>query len=259
MKPFRYSSISDFYKCPQLYKLKHIDGLDDGGGKSGDMAFGTCLHLGVQDLFEGGDGITVFKAYWDTFQTKEMEYSRYGWDDLLTLGCQLIAIFRDEHLHKFVVANDPDGQPMLERKFHTNLGGHAFSGTIDFVGTYKGVPSVIDWKTAAYPYDAHKLVVNEQTWGYAYAAQTELGYPVQQVGYGVAVKDPKNPRWQFRTALVTPESLTKRLDNMIAVCNTISGTTQYTRNPLSCVQGKRLCAFFQNCHGGQGSGGKEET
>ncbi len=45
LKPYRYSTISDFYKCPRYFKLKHLDGLDDGMGKSLDISFGTFTNL----------------------------------------------------------------------------------------------------------------------------------------------------------------------------------------------------------------------
>lgn len=240
MKPYRYSSISDFYKCARYYKLKHIDGLDDGMGKSLDIYFGSCIHLGVQDLFEGGDGLSVFQTMFN--MKDDLEQSRYGKDQLLKIGTDLLEIFRDEHMAKFKPTH-------LEHKMLIKLGKHDFSGVADFVGTYKDKLSIVDWKTAAYPYDQYKLIVNEQLYGYAHMVQETLGLKIEQVVYGVAVKDLQNPRWQFKTADLTQFELGKKLANIELTCNTISETKEFTKNPSQCVVGKRVCAYFRECYG----------
>lgn len=243
MKAFRYSTLSDFHRCQQYYKLKHIDGLDDGLGKSADIVFGSCIHLGVQDLFEGGDGVTVYKTYWGLQKDKDLEYTRYGHEALEHIGTTLLEVFKDEHMKKF--------EPLhLERKMTTSLGKHTFSGTVDCIAKFKGKISVVDWKTAAYPYDQYKLVVNEQTYGYAHLAQQELGVDVEQLVYGVAIKDEKNPRWQFRTRPLNKVELEKKLANIKETCDTISKTKNFLHNPNACVVGKRVCPFFERCHGG---------
>jgi hypothetical protein len=78
MKPFRYSTISDSHKCMRLYELKHILGMDDGLDKAGELKFGTAIHLGVQDLFEGGDGLHVFSTLWEMSRDSGLQYSVYN-------------------------------------------------------------------------------------------------------------------------------------------------------------------------------------
>lgn len=255
MKPFRYSSIQDWYKCQSYYKYKHIDGLSDGGEKSGDMAFGSALHLAIQDLFEGGNGLDVFNMWWGLEESKGLEYTRLKHGDLAKMGADLISIFRDEQMRFFV-------PKALEQKMTTKLGNHLFSGTVDFIGTYKGIPSVVDWKTSAMPYSQHKIEVNEQMYGYAFMAERELGFKAEQVVYGVAVKDPKNPRWQMKVAKLAPEVLDSKLDNVQQVCNTIASTEIYTKNPTQCATGSgysvRVCPFYSLCHKkGQDGAGEE--
>lgn len=242
IKPFRYSTISDYYRCPTFYKLKHIDGLDDGLNKSADISFGTAVHLGMQDLFEGGDGITVFKLYWSMEEAKGLQSTRYGHADLMKIGTALLEIFRDEHMKKFSVN-------MLEQKMTAELGEHTFSGTADFVGEYNRVLSIVDWKTSAMPYDQYKLTYNEQLYGYAYLVKKALGLDIKQIVYGVAVKDDKNPRWQFRTAPLEERVLKEKMDNVELSCSNIKGTKVFSKNPLECVRGKRPCAFFNVCYG----------
>jgi hypothetical protein len=239
-KPFRYSSVSDYYKCPRYFKLKHVDGLDDGMGKSLDIYYGSCIHLGVQDLFEGGNGVDVFRTMFDL--KTDLEKSRYGHDDLRKIGIDLLEIFQTEHMNKFKPTH-------LEHKMLIKLGKHDFSGVADFVGTYRDKLSIVDWKTAAYPYDQYKLIVNEQLYGYAHMVQETLGLKIEQVVYGVAVKDHQKPRWQFKAADLTQEVLDKKLANIELTCNTISETKEFAKNPSQCVVGKRVCAFFEECYG----------
>jgi hypothetical protein len=257
---FRYSTISNFHKCQKYYELKEILGLSDGIEKSGDVAFGSCLHLGVQDLFEGGDGLDVFNTYWNLQASKNLEYSRLDHGDLGWIGAELLKVFRDEHMHKFAPLIDISGVPMLECKMHGSIGQHKFSGTVDAVAEFGGHVSVVDWKTAAYPYDAYKIQCNEQMYGYVELIRQTYGIDVKQVVYGVFVKDPKNPRFQIKKALVTPEKQQAVLANISAVCDQITTAKLaqvFTKNPGQCVVGKRVCPFFTSCHGGERSGGEE--
>ncbi len=244
-KPLRYSSVSDYYRCPTYYKLKHIDGLDDGMGRSMDIALGSAVHLGVQDLFEGGNGVDVFKAYWGLEAEKGLEKSRYDHADLLKIGVALLEIFQSEHMGKFKPTH-------LEHKMLIRLGKHPYSGVADFVGTYRrnGEPllSIVDWKTSAYPYDQYKLITNEQLYGYAHMVQETLGQEIKQVIYGVAVKDHQNPRWQFKTALLDQAVLKEKLANIELTCDNISETKKFAKNPNACVVGKRVCPFYSKCY-----------
>lgn len=242
MKNFRYSTLGDYNKCPKYYELKHLVGMDDGGDKSGDMFFGSALHLAIQDLFEGGDGQTVFDVWWETASKKELEYSRYKHDELAEFGKEFIELFKPK-MALFKPAH-------LERKMQMPLTPeYGFSGTVDFLGEFKGVPSVVDWKTSAMPYTGYKIRCNEQMYGYASLAAHEMGYQAQQAVYVVFIKDHKNPRIQVKIVPLTQEKVTKKLDNIKAICHDIHNRTTYHKNSSQCVIGSRVCRFFNTCHG----------
>jgi len=257
MKVFRYSTLSDAHKCLRFFELKHIKGMDDGSDKSGDMAFGTTIHAAIQDLFEIGNGTDVFSDLWGAQKNVELEYSRYKWEDLRALGETLISIFRDEHQDKFVpqylekrletrlARTSADGDNLLQFNYH---------GTVDFLGTFNGIPSVVDWKTSAMPYDRFKIQCNEQMYGYANLAKHCLGFDAQQVVYAVAIKDMKNPKWQFRTAPLSDKIVQSKIDNIFDTAMSLQQGPYY-KNPNQCVVGKRVCPFFNTCHGGDS--GKE--
>jgi hypothetical protein len=271
-KPFRYSTVSDFYKCGAYYKWKHVDGLDDGLGKSMDLCFGTAIHLAIQDLFEGGDGLDIFNVFWVMQRDKGLESSRLDWTALHVLGHQLIEIFRDEHMHKFQPSSDEfgNGELLIEQKMLGTIGAHKFSGTADFIGTFRQtktsdpVLALVDWKTSALPYDSYKLQCNEQIYGYVELAKQDLGIDLSHGVYGVAVKDPKNPRWQFKVAAITPAKKAAMLANIARACDQIEEATagnSFLRNPFACVKGKYVCPFFsKKCFNQDGaSGGEEEN
>ena len=239
----RYSTISLFHKCQQLYKLTQIDGLDDGSDKSGDLTFGTAVHMGVEDLLKGGNGVDVFEMFWSLQEGKELEYGRLGHDTLAELGKALLQVFSEEHLRHFTPKH-------IEAKAEAQLGDYTFSGTVDFLGDYKGVPSVVDWKTSAMPYDNYKIQCNEQMYGYAFLAEQALGFKAEQVVYGVAVKDPKNPRWQFKTSALSPDKQKAMLDNLVLTMKQIEVAkgAGFVKNAQHCVRGRYVCPFFDLCH-----------
>lgn len=242
MKPFRYSTINLYHKCPKYYELNQILGIPDDAEQSADMAFGTAIHAAIQAIFEGYSGSGLFQDLWGEQRKREdLNYTRYKWEDLNVIGEELITRFHDYKKH-FVPAH-------LEQKLIAPLGNHLISGTVDFIGMYKGIPSVVDWKTSAMPYDAYKIRCNEQMYGYDYLARTALGFQAEQKVYGVAIKDLKNPRWQFRVAPLTEENRAKMMSNLEQMCETIANTKTFHRNPNSCVAYKRVCPYFEHCFG----------
>lgn len=242
MKHYRYSTLGDYNKCPKYYELKHLLKLDDGSDKSGDMAFGTALHLAIQDLFEGGNGHDVFNVFWEAATNKELEYTRYKHDELAEFGKEFIDLF---------VPKMSMFKPLhLEQKLMMPVTAeYGFSGTADFLGEFKGVKSVVDWKTSALPYTGYKIRCNEQMYGYAELAYNQLQFEAEQAVYVVFIKDHKNPRIQVKVTPLTREKVTKKLDNIKAICHDIHNRTTYHKNSSQCVIGSRVCRFFNTCHG----------
>lgn len=250
---YRYSTISDAHRCLKYYEYKHVLGLPDGGDLSADMAMGSALHLGIEDLFAGGSGVDVFGLYMEARKAAGLEYGRLKYDDLYSLGQTLLLIFAAEHMKKFTVES-------LEAKLDAPLGRYTLSGTVDCVGLYKGRRCVIDWKTSSYPYDAYKIQHNEQMYGYAHLVEHNTGKLPEALVYGVAVKDLKNPRWQFKEMPLTTEKQKFMVDNLEAMCEHISQVTiagAFVRNPTACMNYNRPCPFFNVCFKTRASGGKE--
>lgn len=242
MSTFRYSTISDAYKCYKYYELKHVLGLKDNSDKNADLKFGTALHLAIQDMFEGGNGIDVFNIFWNAEEKNSLVYGRLPHGVLNDIGNTLLERFERLHLKHFNMAH-------IEKKMEVALGDYKLTGTVDFIGEYKGVPSVVDWKTGGYPYEKEKLIINEQMYGYNAMARASLGYQAKQHVYVVFVKNPKEPRIQVLTKEVTDDKMNNMLDNVHTMCNEITNRTVFPKNRNNCMMGKYKCSFFNTCYG----------
>jgi hypothetical protein len=238
-----YSAVQNYYKCPQYFKYKNIDNLDDNSDKSADLAFGTALHMGLQDLYEGGTGIDCFNVYWNSLENSGLTYGRVGHRELENLGNVFIERFERLHKKKF--------EPMyIEQRVEVPKDGFIMAGTADLIAKYEGKVSVIDYKTAGYAYDKYKIIHNEQMYNYAYLVEKNYGIKVEQVVYVVFVKNPREPRIQIISKSLNDEKLNYMLSNMDNVCKRIlkdKENNDFTRNPSSCVIGKNVCPFFNLC------------
>lgn len=241
MNSFRYSTISDAYKCFKYYELKHVLGLKDGSDKNADLKFGTALHLAIQDMFEGGNGLDVFNIFWNAEEKNGLVYGRLPHGVLNDIGNTLLERFNRLHLKHFNMA-------YIEKKMQASLGPYKLTGTVDFIGEYKGVKSIVDWKTGGYPYEKEKLIINEQMYGYNAMARESLGYEAQQHVYVVFVKNPKEPRIQVLTKEISLSNINTMLDNVKSMCDEVSNRTNFPMNRNSCMMGKYKCSFFNKCY-----------
>ncbi len=135
----------------------------------------------------------------------------------------------------------------LERSIDFNVGKYNFNGTPDFIGLYDNVESLIDFKTSAMAYDKDKLLVNEQLYLYAHAANTVLGCDIKQIVYTVFVKD-KQRRIQTIVHSLDQNKLQKMLENVENQCNLLSSITVFPKNRNSCLMSGRKCEFYNKCY-----------
>lgn len=236
-KGISYSSISTAYTCYQKYKYLYVDELSTPGPDSAELHFGTAIHMGLQAMIEGADYQSVFSFYWQSIKKADVEYRRYDWDAYLEMGTVFLARFERLHLKSF---GKPD---FLEERLYKKLGKFDLEGTPDYIGEYKGVLSVIDFKTSATPYPKEKIVVNEQMPLYAYLS----GLDVKQAVYYVFCKS--DTRIQTVVQELTPEFMKNKLANIESMCEDLSQRSTYPRNTNGCMMGSYKCAFFTKCHG----------
>jgi hypothetical protein len=239
---FWYSKINDFRRCPQYYKRRHIDG-DKVDEKSGDLEFGTAMHLGLNEILSGGDGAGLFNVYWDSVKGQGLEFGRNDWAALKEIAEVLLARFERlhaKHLKPF----------QMEERIFGKISGHDFEGTPDFLGSYKDVPSVVDFKTAGYRYDKFKIRCDDQMAAYAHLAKEVHGFEAKQKVYIVLIKDPKAPSIQVVQEDLTSSIISDTITNVADTCETIKNTQRFYKNPAGCVIGGRVCPYFQSCFPG---------
>lgn len=239
---FWHSKISDARKCLRYYKLKHIDGLKVEEEKSADLEFGSAMHLGLNGILTGDGGADLFTIYWDSVKDTGLAYGRCDWAQLKEIGEVLLARFERLHAKHFEMFK-------AEERIFAKIGDFAFEGTPDFLGKYKGVPSVVDFKTAGYRYDKLKIISDEQMRFYAYLAKKHYDYHPQQLVYAVFIKDPKAPSIQVVTSELTDSILCTTIENVTDTCEDLVERRKFPMNTSNCIMGTRVCPYFQSCFG----------
>lgn len=242
----RYSHLTDYNKCPKYYEHRHILDTPSPAPASGAMAFGTACHLGVQTFFEGGDGEGVFEAMWEANRDLTYTYSNgETWETLARDGAVLMSKFKRLHLKHF---KPQYVEAKLSRGYVMNQGGGVeFSGTVDFAGEYKGVKSVVDFKTSAWPYEPAKLVINEQLALYNYmlrpdfVAEQHTYVVLKKAKYGV------DAGIQVLSRPFTEAQVLDRVDNMARITHEVGRRRDFTRNTGGCMYGKNLCDYATLC------------
>jgi hypothetical protein len=238
---FSYSIIQSAYRCLKHYKLLYVDKLKPPVDPSADMAFGTAIHAGVQAILEGANGLEVFNLFWSSIKEQPHRFGRNSWEELKEQGEVLLSRFERLHAKKFKIFK-------MEERIYTKMGDINLEGTPDFVGEFNGVPSIVDFKTAGYAYEADKLVCNEQMPLYAWMAEKEWGYKAEQYVYLVFVKG-RDPRIQTLTLPIDRAAQDRTLTNIAAVCQKLEKETVFTENRASCLMGTQRCEFWDVCHG----------
>jgi hypothetical protein len=236
----RYSELYTYFKCPKLFELTRIKGLSDGSEHNGDLLFGSAIHLAIQDILEGGEGTGVFEVFIDSL-SDDVVWGKLDKEALLPMGKRLLEIFKEEHKADIVPEH-------IEQRLEVELNGVKIGGTPDCLGLYKGIPSVIDFKTSAMPYDNIKGFVDAQMPLYAAMAKEIHGFEAKQGVYIVLVKDPRNPRIQVKKQTFDSKFILDRLSNTLLTFKQIEAMKEFPRNSASCKTWAGLCPLFKECY-----------
>lgn len=237
---FSYSKISTAQMCYEKYKLQWILDITAEGLKSSDLAFGTALHTGVAAYLYGNEGIDVFTKAWQALDLREYQWYEFDWDAYYEIGCTLLEKFNKYHKKHY--------KPVLiEERQYGLIGAVKYEGTPDFVGEYKGVPSLIDFKTTKYRYEKSKIEVADQLYSYCHLLIQNNVYTPKQIillpfcKTTMSIQDPL-------IKSVTKESIHDKVENMKLWIGDLQKRTIFPQNHNSCILGKRKCEFFDRCH-----------
>lgn len=245
MKPrrkssFWYSKIESYKHCPQKYRYQYLEGVKAGTALSADLAFGTALHGGLEAHFSGSDPEETFSLLWEHAQLQGLAYGRFGWDYLNSIGPQL--------LRKFIKAYAKDIEPViLEERLFGKFGTYDFEGTPDIIGRFRGVPSVIDFKTSAYRYEQGKILVASQLMDYANLARQNNVDPVpEQIVYFVFVKQSASIQKPLIRRVSSAE-LDAAQQRTIEWIDIVKRDKVLPRNTSGCIRGPLVCEYFDKC------------
>lgn len=245
-KSHSYSQLSTAYRCGQLYKYLYVDGIKSTQPDSGDMKFGTAIHLAIECMLTNpeGDYMGLFELFWGLEREHNNKYGRYGWQELRLMGHKLLQRFERLHAKKFVPT-------VMEERLYGSVGDIKVEGTPDFVGMYKGKKAIVDFKTSGSVYSKDKIKVSEQLYLYAHLASKALKFNAEQIVYVVFVKGP-NPSIQCISENIRESKLATIIKNVRAQGEELNlkiKEDKLTRNYGNCIIGANKCSFFENCHG----------
>lgn len=244
----RYSAISAYYKCPRLYQLDYIEKLPKVGPESSALHFGSAVHLAIEDVLQGGPGVLTFQMLWESRRNQDMVYyGRESWESLMADGERLLSLFKRNHAKHIKAA-------YVEEQISGVYDKVKLMGTVDCAGEYKGVKSVIDFKTSGTRYPAEKLVVSEQLYVYNHLLSSERQYDAVQHVYIVLRKTGRDGEAgiQVITKPVSPAELTATLNNVRDVALEIAARKTFTMNRGHCIiANKYKCERYETCYGKQ--------
>lgn len=237
---YSYSKITDAYKCLRLFKLKHIDGIQEDI-RSADMEFGTVKHSVFENIFKPDDvlgevdPVDDFKNRWSKAKLKKLEYGRFDHAQLEKIGEKLIERFVKTHKKHF---KPYKVEELLLHKFDDI----EFKGKPDFVGWYKDIPCVVDFKTAQRAYDKKRIQVDEQMFLYAKLVKLLFDFDVKQIVYVVFCK--AEERIQVITLDIDDNHINKMVDNVIKMAQDLKTRTYFPMNRTHCEK----CPMFERCY-----------
>lgn len=233
------SKLADFRTCPRLYKLKHIDKVPQPVLPSGDLEFGTAMHLSLNTMLSGGAGLSIFSTYWESIKDKPIQYGRFDWAQHKDIAERLLTRFEKLHKKHFEPVS-------MEERISMRVGEHRIEGTPDFVGKYRGVPSIVDFKTSGSKYDKRKIYCDEQMPLYAELAKRVHGFEAKQLVYVVFIKGEVSI--QTLTRELTGTERTSIVQNVVETCDDLAARKAWPRNPDGCLK-YGGCPYFKHCYG----------
>lgn len=243
-----HSKISSYQDCPRKFKYQYQDFIPEPGAKSADLLFGSAMHQALEAMVKGEKNfVEIFQLYWEIVQTEDVKYNRYDWNYLNETGPILLKKFHKAHLKHL--------EPIqIEQRIYGRMGDTPYEGTFDVYGTYKGVPSIIDFKTAGYPYDKDKALTAEQLEGYAnLGLQQDPPLKAEQVVYFVLVKSTRSVQKPLIKSL-TKQDLNANVKNTEAWIKKIKADKVYPMNKNACIKGTIRCPYIDVCYGRRKSG-----
>lgn len=235
-----YSSYSTAIKCLNLYDYIYIKGLVSEEPESGDLAFGSALHMALAASITGKDELKAFEGYWGSYEGIEIAYGRFKWAELGSLGTEFLRKFKKKYANDFK-------STISEKRIYGEYNGVKLEGTPDFIGNFKDKTTLIDFKTSGYNYLPEKKDCALQLYLYAYLVKQNYGFYPEQLGYFVFNKGTGT----IQAPMMFPfneDKMKRALDSMVSFCSMLDERKPWgIHNYNSCIQGSIVCPFYKKC------------
>lgn len=233
-----HSRINRYLHCPEQYRLYYVECLRPRV-PAVPLVFGQIVHLALSIHFrQGEDPVKAFEESWQSARAMALGYKkRESWESLMATGQALLAKFVREARPRITNVQ------ASERRFELAIEGLALPliGITDLVADLDGKPTVIDFKTAAFAYEAHEAALSDQLTAY------QLAEPeAEQMALCVLVKT-KEPRIEWLVEERRPGQLVEFLDKAAYVAGEIAAGRFYKRPGKWCS----WCDYLPVCLGNE--------
>ena len=232
---FSYSHYSALRKCGRYYQLSVIDKVPQDPNVN--FEFGTAMHTGLYAQLQGQDASEAFIKAWELVKWKDIQYQRHDWDTLGAMGLKFLNTFSKKYAPNMQVIT-------AEKRLYAKFGELEFEGTPDALVSWNGKNVLLDYKTSAYNYLFEKTPTSLQLYLYSFLLE-QNGFHVDSICYIVFNKGAST----VQTPIVFDIDKGERedmLQNMGIYISKNSG--DFTKNPLSCVQGSVVCPYYAKCY-----------
>ena len=231
-----HSRINRYLLCPEQYRLYYVEGLRPRS-PSASLIFGQVVHQTIAALFRDGlDPVESFRERWAEAKDWDFTYSpRDSWERLAEAGRALLQRFVRDELPRIGEVK------ASERPFEiavTSL-DVPLVGVIDLVAEVDGATTVVDFKTAARPYQDHEVHLADQLTAYRLAVPE-----AERAALCVLVKT-KEPQIEWHVSTRTGAQLTEYLEKAGYVGREIASGRFYKRTGMWCS----WCDFLPVCLG----------
>lgn len=235
-----YSALTSAVTCLKKYEHQYLLKTKPDY-ESGDLAFGSALHLALNASLTGGNGEEVFLVYWKSYKHKSLVYGRHKWQDLENLGVQFLAKFEKLHKKKYKLHT-------AEVRLYAEYKGVKLEGSLDFLGEYDGVMTLADFKTSSMKYEEEKVQTSFQLYLYAYLVIANGLPKPEQLMYVPFLKSVGG----IQTSVVLKfdeGDMHKALDEFVAYCTLFDANPKwFPKNYNSCLGYGRKCEMWSKCH-----------
>ena len=246
MPAYNHSQLTMYRSCQKKWAL-YASGAK-AEDQSGDLIFGSALHFALAKMLQGEtpeDCVALWHMYWDSVKAAEYGWGRFGYEYYKGMGERFLKKFSTSYLN--------DIEPIwVEKKLQGVINGVEVYGTPDVVCKFRGVESILDFKTSSGNYDVLQATTGTQMAFYhALVKQQEAAPEIKQYVYLVFNKS-KESLQRPVIATVTEELHKAHMEDIgrtLLEMHAPMSDGHCVRNPAQCFSYNRPCEYMKQCWG----------